>query len=106
MGIRPIKINADHDAALREIERLWGAPEESQERDGREVLATLVETYERTRFPVGVPHPMGAIQFRLEQQATDTKARTESFIHPAFHVPVPASSGYAPQLCFRYPAVL
>jgi HTH-type transcriptional regulator/antitoxin HigA len=51
MDIRPIKTDADHDAALRKIERLWGAPEGSQEGDRPEVLVTLVEAYERTRFP-------------------------------------------------------
>jgi len=74
MDIRPIKTDADHDAALREIERLWGAPEGSQESDRLEVLVTLVEAYERARFPIGVPDPIEAIQFRLEQQGTDTKA--------------------------------
>jgi HTH-type transcriptional regulator/antitoxin HigA len=51
MDIRPIKTDADHDAALREIERLWGASEGSQEGDRLEVLVTLVEAYERARFP-------------------------------------------------------
>ena len=51
MEIRPIKTDADHDAALREIERLWRAPEGSEEGDRLEVLVTLVEAYERTRFP-------------------------------------------------------
>jgi antitoxin component HigA of HigAB toxin-antitoxin module len=46
MDIRPIKTDADHDAALREIERLWGAPEGSEEGDRLEVLVTLTEAYE------------------------------------------------------------
>jgi HTH-type transcriptional regulator/antitoxin HigA len=74
MDIRPIKTDADHDAALREIERLWGAPEGSQEGDRLEVLVTLVEAYERKRFPIGMPDPIEAIQFRLEQQGADSKA--------------------------------
>jgi HTH-type transcriptional regulator/antitoxin HigA len=74
MEIRPIKTDADHDAALREIERLWGAREGSPEADRLEVLVTLVEAYERNHFPIDLPDPIDAIRFRLEQQGEDTKA--------------------------------
>ena len=74
MEIRPIKTDADHDAALREIERLWGAREGSEEADRLEVLLTLVEAYERAHFPVEAPDPIEAIKFRLEQQGADVRA--------------------------------
>jgi HTH-type transcriptional regulator/antitoxin HigA len=73
MEIRPIKTDADCDAALREIERLWAAPEGSPEGDRLDVLVTLVEAYERSRFPIDMPDPIEAIRFRLEQQGADTK---------------------------------
>lgn len=47
MHIRPIKTDEDHEAALRQIEALWGA----EEGDQLDVLVTLVETYERDRWP-------------------------------------------------------
>ncbi len=74
MEIRPIKTDADHDAALREIERLWGAAQGSPEADRLEVLVTLAEAYERVHFPIDVPDPIDAIKFRLEQQGADAKA--------------------------------
>ena len=74
MQIRPIKTDADHTAALREIERLWGAPERTAEGDRLEVLTTLVEAYEQSRFPMDAPDPIEAIKFRLEQQGADKKA--------------------------------
>jgi HTH-type transcriptional regulator/antitoxin HigA len=40
---KPIKTEADHAAALREIERFWGADERTSEGDRLEVLTTLVE---------------------------------------------------------------
>ena len=46
MEIRPIKTNADHDAALAEIERLWGAREGTAEGDRLDILVTLVEACE------------------------------------------------------------
>ena len=74
MEIKPIKNDKNHAAALREIERLWGAPVGSPEGDRLDVLVTLAEAYERTHFPIDVPDPIEAIKFRLEQQGADTKA--------------------------------
>ncbi|HEY0331859.1 MAG TPA: transcriptional regulator [Rhodopseudomonas sp.] len=52
MKIRPIRNDDDHAAALAEIERLWGAPASTEDGDTLDVLATLVEKYEETRWPV------------------------------------------------------
>jgi HTH-type transcriptional regulator/antitoxin HigA len=73
MLIKPIKTEADHAAALREIERLWGADEGTSEGDRLEVLTTLVEAYEQAHFPLDAPDPIEAIKFRLEQQGADKK---------------------------------
>ena len=73
MQIKPIKTEADHAAALREIERLWGAGEGTPQGDRLEVLATLVEAYEQAHFPMDAPDPIEAIKFRLEQQGADKK---------------------------------
>ena len=73
MDLKPIKTNADHEAALREIERLWNAAEGTAEGDRLEVLMTLVEAYEEANFPIDLPDPIEAIKFRLEQQGEDVK---------------------------------
>jgi len=74
MTIKPIKTEADHAAALREIERLWGAGEGTPGGDRLEVLTTLVEAYEQAHFPIEAPDPIEAIMFRLEQEGADKKA--------------------------------
>ncbi|HZO82327.1 MAG TPA: transcriptional regulator [Candidatus Binataceae bacterium] len=74
MEIKPIRNDADHEAALREIERLWGAKEGTPEGDRLDVLATLVEAYEEKHFPMDAPDPIEAIKFRLEQQGLDHRA--------------------------------
>jgi HTH-type transcriptional regulator/antitoxin HigA len=51
MEIKAIRNDADHEAALREIERLWGAKEGSREGDRLEVLTTLVDAHEEKHFP-------------------------------------------------------
>lgn len=52
MDIQPIRTDADHRAALAEIERLWDAPGGSEDGDKLDILVILVEKYEETRWPV------------------------------------------------------
>lgn len=52
MDIRPSRNDSDHEAALREIERLWDAAEGTEDADKLDILATLVEKYEEGRWPV------------------------------------------------------
>lgn len=68
MHLKPIKTDADHEAALKEIESLWNAEEGTPEADHLEILTTLVEAYEEARFPMDLPDPIEAIRFRLEQE--------------------------------------
>jgi HTH-type transcriptional regulator/antitoxin HigA len=74
MEIRPIKTEADSDAALRRIETLWGAAPGTPAGDELDVLATLVEAFEREHYPVDLPDPIEAIKFRLEQEGKDYRA--------------------------------
>jgi HTH-type transcriptional regulator/antitoxin HigA len=67
MAIKPIRNTSDHNAALREIERLWGAPQGTPKGDRLDVLVALVESYERAHYPVAPPDPIAAIRFRLDQ---------------------------------------
>jgi HTH-type transcriptional regulator/antitoxin HigA len=73
MQLKPIKTEADHEAALREIERLWGAEEGTPDGDRLDILTTLVEAFEKKHFPMVLPDPIEAIEFRLEQQGMDRK---------------------------------
>jgi HTH-type transcriptional regulator/antitoxin HigA len=74
MHLKPIKTDTDHEAALKEIERLWGAEEGTPDGDRLEILTTLAEAYEEAHFPMDMPDPIEAIKFRLEQQGQDKKA--------------------------------
>jgi HTH-type transcriptional regulator/antitoxin HigA len=68
MNIHPIKTEADYKATLKEIESLMMAEADSPEGDRLDILATLVEAYERVHYPMGFPDPVDAIKFRMEQQ--------------------------------------
>ena len=61
MDTRPIRTDEDHIVALQEIERLWGAEPGSAEGDKLDVLATLVERYEESRFPLPAADPVAVI---------------------------------------------
>jgi HTH-type transcriptional regulator/antitoxin HigA len=53
MELKSIRTDADHDAALKEIERLWDPAEGSADEGRLEILTTFVEAYEEGRFPLG-----------------------------------------------------
>lgn len=72
-SIKPIHSPADHAAALSKIESLWNAEPGTRAGDTLEVLATLVEAYERQHTPMVPPDPVEAIKFRLEQQGKSRK---------------------------------
>jgi len=74
MDIKPIRVDADHKAALGEIERLWSSEPGTPESDRLEVLSILVEAYERKHFPVDPPDLISVILFRLEQMGLNRKA--------------------------------
>ena len=52
MNIRPIHTTDDLNAAIAEVERLWGAPEGSDDGDKLDILSTLIDVYEREHFPL------------------------------------------------------
>jgi HTH-type transcriptional regulator / antitoxin HigA len=66
--VKPIRSNSDYEAALKEVERLWGAKQGSRDGDRLDVLATLIDAYEAEHFPLDPPDPIEAIKFRMEQQ--------------------------------------
>jgi len=63
--ILPIRDDARHQAALAEIERLWGAEVGTIEGDRLDVLMTLVYAYERAQWPDENIDPIDAIAARM-----------------------------------------
>jgi HTH-type transcriptional regulator/antitoxin HigA len=74
MEIKPIRNQKHYEMALRRLESLWDSTDGSPQFDELDVLATLVEAYERQHHPIDLPDPIEAIKFRLEQQGKDTRA--------------------------------
>lgn len=66
--VKPIRSEADYEAAMAEVERLWGAKAGTPRGDRLDVLATLIDAWEAEHYPMDPPDPIEAIKFRMEQQ--------------------------------------
>jgi len=66
--IRPPRTEAEYEAAVDEIERYFeneprrGTPEA----DRFDLLALVIEDYEKKRWPIDPPDPVEAIRFRMQ----------------------------------------
>ena len=84
MEIRPIRSEADNQAALAEISKLMkddplpGTPDG----DRLDVLVTLVQAFEAKHYPVGPADPIEAIKFRMEQSGLTVKDLVPSIGQP------------------------
>lgn len=77
--LKPIRNNADYEAALAEVERLWGGRSGTPKGDRLDILATLIDAYEAKHFPLDPPDPIEAIKFRMEQQGLTRKDLEPTF---------------------------
>jgi HTH-type transcriptional regulator / antitoxin HigA len=65
--LHPIRNEHERKAALARIDELMEAEDGSSEAAELQLLAILVERYEREAFPIDAPSPVDAIRFRMEQ---------------------------------------
>jgi HTH-type transcriptional regulator/antitoxin HigA len=73
MELRPIKTLEDYEAALSEIEKLMNAQLGTPESDRLEILATLIEAYEKEHYPIEPPDAVEAILYYLESRGLSEK---------------------------------
>ena len=85
MEIRPIKTEADYEAALVEIEELFEAEPGTPEGDRLEVLTTLVEAYEDAHYSIPSPDPIEAIRYHMESRGL-VRRDLEPYIGSRAHV--------------------
>jgi len=67
MMIKPIRTEHDHKRAVARIEEIFAAKPGEPEFDELDVLATLVDAYERKHHAIEPPSPIEAIRFRMDQ---------------------------------------
>lgn len=71
--MKPIRTEADYEAALEEVAALWGSASGTPKGDRLDVLATLIDVYEARHHAMDPPDPIEAIKFRMEQQGLTRK---------------------------------
>ncbi|MHC1704366.1 MAG: type II toxin-antitoxin system HigA family antitoxin [Tenuifilaceae bacterium] len=67
MNIVPLKTNKDYENALKRMELLFDAPAGTTESDEADILALVIDDYERKHFPIEAPDPIEAIKIRMEE---------------------------------------
>ena len=81
MELKLIRSKKDYQAALAEVDRLWDTPARSSDADRLDVLALLIEQYEREHFPISDPDPIDFLEHVMEARDLSRKD-LEPYIGP------------------------
>ena len=75
MDIRPIRTEADYQAALKTVSPYFDQEPKSgtEDADRFEVMLALIQAYEAKNHPIDPPDAIEAIKFRMEQQGLSVK---------------------------------
>ncbi len=77
MKISPIRNEKDYQNALNRLEDIFDAKKGTEQGDELEILSILIDRYENENFPIGMPDPIEAIKFRMEQMGMKQKDLAE-----------------------------
>jgi len=77
MNIAPIRNEQAYQKALDHIEAIFDAKKGTEQGDELEILSILIDRYENDNFPIGMPDPIAAIKFRMEQMGMKQKDLAE-----------------------------
>jgi len=77
MKILPIRNEKDYQKALDRLEDIFDAKKGTEKGDELEILSILIDRYENENFPIGMPDPIEAIKFRMEQMGMNQKDLAE-----------------------------
>ncbi len=67
MTLKPIKTESDYQEALARLEVIFDAEVGTAESDEADILAVLIDEYERNHYPIEAPDPIEAIRIRMEE---------------------------------------
>jgi len=73
MELRMIRNQREYRAALKQAEALWDSPDGSPNAERLEVVALLIEAYERKRYPVADPDPIDFLLHVMESRGLTRK---------------------------------
>jgi len=68
-----IKTEKQYNEALDRMEKIFDAPSNSKDGNDAELLALLIEEYEKERYKIESPDPISAIKIRMEEMELKQK---------------------------------
>ena len=77
MNIKPIRNEEDYQKALERLAVIFDARRGTEEGDELEILSIVIDNYESENFPINMPDPIAAIEFRMEQMGLKQKDLAE-----------------------------
>lgn len=66
-NISIIKSEKEYDLALQRMEEIFDSSPNSKEGKEAELLALVIEEYEKENYPIDTPDPIEAIKIRMEE---------------------------------------
>lgn len=67
MNIKLIKTESDYRKALSRLDEIFDAAIGTDESDEADILAILVDDYEKKHYPIESPDPIEAIKIRMQE---------------------------------------
>jgi HTH-type transcriptional regulator/antitoxin HigA len=78
-----IKTEEEYRFALKRLDVVFLAEENTPEEDEAELLTLLIEHYETKHFPIGFPDPIEAIKIRMKELGLKPKDMVDSIGTPS-----------------------
>ena len=115
--IAVVKTDAQYRDYVSEIGSLVALDPDPSTPEGKrlELLALLVETYEKERYRIPLPNPIDAILFRLEQKGLQqkdlipilgSKSSVSEILAGTRRLPIPMVSKLSPHLAIHFSSLL
>ncbi len=73
MELKMIRNQREYRAAMKQAEALWDSPDGSRDAERLEVLALLIEAYERKRYAIADPDPIDFLLHVMEARGLSRK---------------------------------
>ena len=67
MKIKPIKTEADYQAALKRLDVIFDAKIGTKKSDEADILGLLIDDYENIHYPIEAPDPIEVIKIRMKE---------------------------------------
>jgi len=67
MNLKPIKTEEDYNMSLKRLELIFDAPVGTNDSDEADILALMIDEYEKKHYLIESPDPIEAIKIRMEE---------------------------------------